>query len=174
MLSSLLSSQQILMTISEVDLWTDKWNVNSCDCFCCPFPQSTSDIVQGFAVPTPKVPLLPPFNGLKTNGSGEGLMLKNLKYVSSVYHGKAHRSIIYTFKHHSICAVFRQTQFIDHSLSTILRSVSLKVWKYRAGKCLSKKLCNLIFELIQVARPNTKYVCRMGVDSRFFKDLKFH
>ncbi|KAJ8412030.1 hypothetical protein AAFF_G00142970 [Aldrovandia affinis] len=34
---------------------------------------SSSDIVQGFAVPTPKVPVLPPVNGPKTNGTDEKL-----------------------------------------------------------------------------------------------------
>ena len=34
-------------------------------------PSQSSDTFQGFAVPTPKVPLLPPVNGLKANGSGE-------------------------------------------------------------------------------------------------------
>lgn len=29
------------------------------------------DSLHGVAVPTPKVPLLPPFNGLKINGSGK-------------------------------------------------------------------------------------------------------
>ncbi|XP_059183312.1 uncharacterized protein LOC131962335 [Centropristis striata] len=38
---------------------------------------STSDSFQGFAVPTPKVPLLPPVNGPKINGSVGGHHLSN-------------------------------------------------------------------------------------------------
>lgn len=51
-------------------------NINiklTCVClFVCLFLSSqSSDSFQGFAVPTPKVPLLPPLNGLNSNGSGE-------------------------------------------------------------------------------------------------------
>ncbi|KAF3856371.1 hypothetical protein F7725_017094 [Dissostichus mawsoni] len=43
---------------------------------------STSDSFQGFAVPTPKVPLLPPINGPKTNGSIGGHYLSNGSVIS--------------------------------------------------------------------------------------------
>ncbi|KAK5872400.1 hypothetical protein PBY51_013108 [Eleginops maclovinus] len=43
---------------------------------------STSDSFQGFAVPTPKVPLLPPTNGPKTNGSIGGHHLSNGSVIS--------------------------------------------------------------------------------------------
>ncbi|XP_010775838.1 extensin isoform X2 [Notothenia coriiceps] len=43
---------------------------------------STSDSFQGFAVPTPKVPLLPPINGPKTNGSIGGHHLSNGSVIS--------------------------------------------------------------------------------------------
>lgn len=45
------------------------------------FPQSPSlDSFQGYAVPTPKVPLLPPVSGPKTNGSGECLSTSNVYF----------------------------------------------------------------------------------------------
>ncbi|XP_078104612.1 uncharacterized protein LOC144516842 [Sander vitreus] len=43
---------------------------------------SSSDSFQGFAVPTPKVPLLPPVNGPKTNGSVGGDRLSNGSVIS--------------------------------------------------------------------------------------------
>ncbi|KAI9522898.1 hypothetical protein NQZ68_032460 [Dissostichus eleginoides] len=43
---------------------------------------STSDSFQGFAVPTPKVPLLPLINGPKTNGSIGGHYLSNGSVIS--------------------------------------------------------------------------------------------
>lgn len=43
---------------------------------------STSDSFQGFAVPTPKVPVLPPMNGPKTNGSVGGEQLSNGSIMS--------------------------------------------------------------------------------------------
>ncbi|XP_069009830.1 uncharacterized protein C6orf132 homolog isoform X1 [Embiotoca jacksoni] len=43
---------------------------------------SSSDSFQGFAVPTPKVPLLPPINSLKTNGSVSGDRLSNGSVIS--------------------------------------------------------------------------------------------
>ncbi|XP_071781964.2 uncharacterized protein LOC139932165 [Centroberyx gerrardi] len=43
---------------------------------------SSSDSLVGFAVPTPKVPVLPPFNGLKTNGSVSGDWLSNGSVIS--------------------------------------------------------------------------------------------
>ncbi|KAK5933928.1 hypothetical protein CgunFtcFv8_014373 [Champsocephalus gunnari] len=43
---------------------------------------STSDSFQGYAVPTPKVPLLPPINGPKTNGSIGGHHLSNGSVIS--------------------------------------------------------------------------------------------
>ncbi|XP_008287646.1 proline-rich extensin-like protein EPR1 [Stegastes partitus] len=42
----------------------------------------SSDSFQGFAVPTPKVPLLPPVNGPKTNGSALGSHLSNGSVIS--------------------------------------------------------------------------------------------
>ncbi|KAG5274587.1 hypothetical protein AALO_G00137940 [Alosa alosa] len=38
---------------------------------------TSSDVVQGFAVPTPKVPVFPPLNGPKTNGTGSSQQLPN-------------------------------------------------------------------------------------------------
>ncbi|KAJ4926906.1 hypothetical protein JOQ06_014650 [Pogonophryne albipinna] len=43
---------------------------------------STSDSFQGYAVPTPKVPLLPPINGPKTNSSIGGHHLSNGSVIS--------------------------------------------------------------------------------------------
>ncbi|XP_053287521.1 uncharacterized protein LOC128448771 [Pleuronectes platessa] len=43
---------------------------------------ASSDTFQGFAVPTPKVPLLPPVNGLKANGSGWEDRLSNGSVIS--------------------------------------------------------------------------------------------
>lgn len=43
---------------------------------------SSSDSFQGFAVPTPKVPLLPPVNGPKINGSALGSHLSNGSVIS--------------------------------------------------------------------------------------------
>ncbi|XP_051803792.1 uncharacterized protein LOC110957241 isoform X2 [Acanthochromis polyacanthus] len=43
---------------------------------------SSSDSFQGFAVPTPKVPLLPPVNGAKINGSALGSHLSNGSVIS--------------------------------------------------------------------------------------------
>ncbi|KAM7402079.1 hypothetical protein PAMP_017349 [Pampus punctatissimus] len=43
---------------------------------------SSSESFQGFAVPTPKVPLLPPVNGPKTNGSVGGDQLSNGSVIS--------------------------------------------------------------------------------------------
>ncbi|KAM3622338.1 uncharacterized protein V6R79_023374 [Siganus canaliculatus] len=43
---------------------------------------SSLDSFQGFNVPTPKVPVLPPFNGLKKNGSVSGDSLSNGSVIS--------------------------------------------------------------------------------------------
>ncbi|XP_060925381.1 uncharacterized protein C6orf132 homolog [Limanda limanda] len=43
---------------------------------------TSSETFQGFAVPTPKVPLLPPVNGLKANGSGWEDRLSNGSVIS--------------------------------------------------------------------------------------------
>jgi len=42
----------------------------------CFFKSQSSEGVQGFAVPTPKVPMLPPFHEPKINGTGEITKLK--------------------------------------------------------------------------------------------------
>ncbi|KAF4097126.1 hypothetical protein G5714_021134 [Onychostoma macrolepis] len=43
---------------------------------------TSSDSVQGFAVPTPKVPVLPPFNEPKINGTGSTTNLPNGRILS--------------------------------------------------------------------------------------------
>lgn len=43
------------------------------------------DSLQGVAVPTPKVPLLPPVNGFKLNGSGKQLFTKRGVYFKKAY-----------------------------------------------------------------------------------------
>ncbi len=70
---------------SDVEMSTAWW------CLFSSSQSSSLESFQGFAVPTPKVPVLPPLNGPKINGSGELLYIKNKNnknYILKFKHGK--------------------------------------------------------------------------------------